>query len=43
MPLDEQDPTRWNRDLIEEGTALIDSVWNRGPAGPYQRQVTPWL
>lgn len=39
VPLDEQDPARWNRDLIVEGTALIDSVWNRRPAGPYQIQA----
>ncbi|MEU0540117.1 DUF6596 domain-containing protein [Nocardia sp. NPDC005978] len=39
VPLDEQDPARWNHSLIEEGTALIDSVWNHGPAGPYQIQA----
>ncbi|WP_245551161.1 DUF6596 domain-containing protein [Nocardia paucivorans] len=27
IPLDQQDPTRWNREMIVEGTALIDSVW----------------
>ncbi|MGW0548279.1 RNA polymerase sigma factor [Streptomyces altiplanensis] len=37
--LDEQDRTRWNRDLIREGTELIDKVWNRGEAGPYQLQA----
>ncbi|WP_410872788.1 RNA polymerase sigma factor [Nocardia sp. A7] len=39
VPLDEQDPARWNRDLIAEGTTLIDGVWNRAPAGPYQIQA----
>ncbi|MFC4127874.1 RNA polymerase sigma factor [Nocardia rhizosphaerae] len=39
VPLDEQDPAGWDHDLIEEGTALIDSVWNHGPAGPYQIQA----
>ncbi|WP_326564274.1 RNA polymerase sigma factor [Micromonospora peucetia] len=39
VPLDEQDRTRWNPDLIREGTALIDSVWNRREVGPYQLQA----
>ncbi|MDA0564733.1 RNA polymerase sigma factor [Streptomonospora sp. S1-112] len=39
VPLEEQDRTRWDRGLIEEGTALIDGVWNRHPAGPYQLQA----
>ena len=39
VPLDEQDRTRWDRDLIDEGTALIDGVWNRGETGPYQLQA----
>ncbi|WP_302185272.1 RNA polymerase sigma factor, partial [Streptomyces sp. AC627_RSS907] len=38
VPLDEQDRTRWNRDLVREGTALIDGVWGRREAGPYQLQ-----
>ncbi|VFA99579.1 RNA polymerase sigma factor [Nocardia cyriacigeorgica] len=38
-PLDQQDSAQWNRDMIAEGTALIDSVWNRAPAGPYQIQA----
>ncbi|MFH9367754.1 RNA polymerase sigma factor [Streptomyces sp. or20] len=37
--LDEQDRTRWNRDLIRDGTELIDRVWNRGGTGPYQLQA----
>ncbi|WP_405688220.1 RNA polymerase sigma factor [Streptomyces sp. NBC_00057] len=39
VPLDEQDRTRWNRDLIREGTQLIDGVWNRRETGPYQLQA----
>jgi RNA polymerase sigma factor (sigma-70 family) len=39
VPLEEQDRTRWDAGLIREGTALIDSVWNRGEAGPYQLQA----
>ncbi|MDF4252963.1 sigma-70 family RNA polymerase sigma factor [Streptomyces sp. WMMB303] len=39
LPLDEQDRTRWNRSLIQEGTELIDTVWNRGETGPYQLQA----
>ncbi|MEV0661445.1 RNA polymerase sigma factor [Actinomadura luteofluorescens] len=39
VPLDEQDRARWDPDLIREGTELIDSVWNRGAAGPYRLQA----
>ncbi|MGI5171024.1 RNA polymerase sigma factor [Spirillospora sp. CA-253888] len=39
VPLDRQDRTRWDHDLIAEGTALIDGVWNRGETGPYQLQA----
>ncbi|RSN67791.1 RNA polymerase sigma factor [Actinomadura sp. WAC 06369] len=39
VPLHEQDRTRWDRDLIAEGTALIDGVWNRDRPGPYQIQA----
>ncbi|MFD0467078.1 RNA polymerase sigma factor [Nonomuraea thailandensis] len=39
VPLDEQDRTRWNAALIREGTELIDSVWSRREAGPYQLQA----
>lgn len=39
LPLDEQDRTRWNGDLIRQGTELIDKVWNRGGTGPYQLQA----
>ncbi|MEU4449475.1 sigma-70 family RNA polymerase sigma factor [Actinosynnema sp. NPDC050801] len=39
MPLDEQDRTRWDTDLIREGTDLIDRVWPRREIGPYQLQA----
>ena len=39
VPLEQQDRTRWHADLVREGTALIDSVWNRQEAGPYQLQA----
>jgi RNA polymerase sigma factor (sigma-70 family) len=39
VPLEEQDRTEWNPELIREGTELIDSVWDRRAAGPYQLQA----
>jgi predicted RNA polymerase sigma factor len=39
VPLEEQDRTQWNPQLIREGTDLIDSVWGRREAGPYQLQA----
>ncbi|MEU4330096.1 RNA polymerase sigma factor [Nonomuraea dietziae] len=39
VPLDEQDRTQWDPDLIREGTELIDSVWSRREVGPYQLQA----
>ncbi|QSB12817.1 RNA polymerase sigma factor [Natronosporangium hydrolyticum] len=39
VPLVEQDRTRWNPELIKEGTALIDAVWARREVGPYQLQA----
>ncbi|MFF9686362.1 RNA polymerase sigma factor [Streptomyces sp. NPDC014623] len=39
VPWEEQDRTRWNRDLIREGTRLIDGVWSRRATGPYQLQA----
>jgi predicted RNA polymerase sigma factor len=35
VPLDEQDRTRWDRAVIEEGVALVTEALGRGPAGPY--------
>ncbi|HEU4732533.1 MAG TPA: DUF6596 domain-containing protein [Kofleriaceae bacterium] len=39
IPLDEQDRTRWDRDAIAEGTALITHALSRGAVGPYQLQA----
>ncbi|MGW8988383.1 RNA polymerase sigma factor [Streptomyces zhihengii] len=39
LPLDEQDRSRWDDDLVREGSALIGSVWNRGGTGPYRLQA----
>ncbi|MBG6100511.1 RNA polymerase sigma factor [Micromonospora vinacea] len=39
VPLDEQDRTRWDHELIREGTELIDSVWPRREIGAYQLQA----
>ncbi|MEW2554525.1 RNA polymerase sigma factor, partial [Streptomyces zhihengii] len=36
---DEQDRSRWDDDLVREGSALIGSVWNRGGTGPYRLQA----
>ncbi len=39
VPLDEQDRTRWDRERIAEGVALITEALPRGPVGPYQLQA----
>jgi RNA polymerase sigma factor (sigma-70 family) len=39
VPLAEQDRSRWDLDLIEEGVALISRTMGRGPIGPYQLQA----
>ena len=39
IPLDEQDRTRWNRALIEEGTALVSRALSSGATGPYGVQA----
>jgi predicted RNA polymerase sigma factor len=39
IPLAEQDRTRWDRDLIAEGVALITRALGRGHAGEYQLQA----
>ncbi|WP_312362579.1 RNA polymerase sigma factor [Ensifer sp.] len=36
VPLAEQDRTRWNRALIDEGLGLIDVAMRRRAPGPYQ-------
>jgi predicted RNA polymerase sigma factor len=39
IPLAEQDRTRWDGDLITEGTELITAAMARSPLGPYQLQA----
>ena len=39
IPLDEQDRTLWDRELITEGIALITEVLSRGAVGSYQLQA----
>ena len=39
IPLSEQDRTRWDSELIDEGTALITAAMARSPLGPYQLQA----
>ena len=39
IPLDEQDRSRWNRALIDEGIALVSAALPRGAVGPYQVQA----
>ncbi|MFI0410857.1 RNA polymerase sigma factor [Actinomadura sp. 3N508] len=39
IPLTEQDRTLWNRDAIDEGTALITDALTWSPPGPYQLQA----
>ncbi|WP_327116520.1 sigma-70 family RNA polymerase sigma factor [Streptomyces sp. NBC_01341] len=39
VPLDEQDRSRWDRDAVGEGTALVEEALAEGPAGPYQLQA----
>ena len=39
IPLDEQDRTRWDREAIAEGVALISRTLMRGAVGAYQLQA----
>jgi RNA polymerase sigma factor (sigma-70 family) len=39
VPLAEQDRTRWDRALIDEGTRLIEHTLTESPLGPYQLQA----
>lgn len=39
VPLEFQDRSLWNRDLIAEATGLLQQVLRRGRAGPYQLQA----
>jgi RNA polymerase sigma factor (sigma-70 family) len=39
IPLDEQDRSAWNRDLIAEGVLLVERTFAAGDVGPYQLQA----
>ena len=39
VPLAEQDRTRWDRSMIEEGTGLLTQALKTGETGPYQLQA----
>jgi RNA polymerase sigma-70 factor (ECF subfamily) len=39
VPLEEQDRTRWDREAITEGVALLESALRLGRPGPYQVQA----
>jgi RNA polymerase sigma factor (sigma-70 family) len=39
VPLDEQDRSAWDADLIAEGVALVTAALPVGPVGPYQVQA----
>jgi RNA polymerase sigma factor (sigma-70 family) len=39
VPLDQQDRTLWDRDVIAEGVALLTATLARGAVGPYQVQA----
>jgi predicted RNA polymerase sigma factor len=39
IPLADQDRSRWDKEAIAEGVALISATLPRGPIGPYQLQA----
>jgi predicted RNA polymerase sigma factor len=39
IPSAEQDRSRWNREFISEGVALVSDSLSRAPLGPYQLQA----
>jgi RNA polymerase sigma factor (sigma-70 family) len=39
VPLAEQDRSRWNKEAIREGIALVSKALPAGPVGPYQLQA----
>ncbi|MBL7254340.1 RNA polymerase sigma factor [Paractinoplanes lichenicola] len=39
VPLDQQDRSRWSKEKITEGVALVSATLGRGPIGPYQVQA----
>ncbi|MGD9987826.1 RNA polymerase sigma factor [Pseudonocardia sp.] len=40
VPLAEQDRSRWDRSMIDEGVALVSAALTRHPPGPYLVQAT---
>jgi predicted RNA polymerase sigma factor len=39
IPLAEQDRTQWDRELIDEGTAMVEAAMAHAALGPYQLQA----
>lgn len=39
VPLDEQDRSRWDRSMIDEGVSILERVLPLGRVGPYQIQA----
>ena len=39
IPLPRQDPSKWNREAIAEGTVLLTAALAKGRVGPYQLQA----
>lgn len=39
VPLDDQDRTTWNSEMIEEGSALLEKALRHGTPGPFQIQA----
>jgi RNA polymerase sigma factor (sigma-70 family) len=39
IPLDEQDRSRWNRAMIDEGVAIVSDAFSKGAVGAYQVQA----
>ncbi|MFE6646927.1 RNA polymerase sigma factor [Nocardioides sp. NPDC057772] len=39
VPLAEQDRTRWDRALLDEGVAVLEEVWGAGEPGPFLLQA----
>jgi predicted RNA polymerase sigma factor len=39
VPLEEQDRSRWNQELIQEGLLIVVDALSRTQAGPYQLQA----
>ena len=39
VPLDEQDRSLWDHQMISEGVALVEAALRQGPVGPYRLQA----